>query len=316
VSNYLRRFIIVVVFLAGCATPGAPPTWVLDTGTINRNTVAFNADARLLASGAVNGEVTVWALPAGERVHRWKAHTASVYGLAFIGGDRIVSASFDASIALWDGDRTLLLRRITPAPITAMAVNESADLVLTAHRDGMVRRWRLSDLHPVSQVPRHRGSVRAVGYHASGWYASSGHDGAVYVWRADETPRALAKPPTDARDLVFSPDGRFLYGGGWFNVFRWRVDDGTLTVMPTAHHGIVTSLDVTRDGHRLASISRETDSSVQLLDAGTGATLVRLESHELCGAHVRLSPDGRYLASTSDDATVRVWDLAAIALPP
>jgi WD40 repeat protein len=49
---------------------------------------------------------------------------------------------------------------------------------------------------------------------------------------------------------------------------------------------------------------------VQILDTASGAPLVRFQSHDLCGAYVRLSPDERFLATTSDDATVRVWDLA------
>jgi WD40 repeat protein len=48
---------------------------------------------------------------------------------------------------------------------------------------------------------------------------------------------------------------------------------------------------------------------VYLLDAQTGAVLQRFQAHELCGSFVRLSPDGRYLASTSDDSNVHVWDL-------
>jgi len=37
--------------------------------------------------------------------------------------------------------------------------------------------------------------------------------------------------------------------------------------------------------------------------------LKRFQPHELCGSFVRLSSDGRYLASTSDDASVYIWDL-------
>ncbi|HSW52102.1 MAG TPA: WD40 repeat domain-containing protein, partial [Sulfuricaulis sp.] len=40
-----------------------------------------------------------------------------------------------------------------------------------------------------------------------------------------------------------------------------------------------------------------------------GEVARRFQSHELCGTVVLLSPDGRYLASTSDDANIHLWDL-------
>ncbi|MBI3574998.1 MAG: hypothetical protein HY083_05030, partial [Gammaproteobacteria bacterium] len=144
---------------------------------------------------------------------------------------------------------------------------------------------------------------------ATGRIASSGADGQVFVWRAREPPRALAAPPTDARDLVFLPDGGHLLGGGWFKLFRWEVASGALKVLPTEHGGIVASLHLGADGRTLASISRQLDSAVYFLDPETGATVRRFQRHELCGEQVRLSADGRYLATTADDGSVRIWNL-------
>jgi WD40 repeat protein len=152
--------------------------------------------------------------------------------------------------------------------------------------------------------------VRAVAYHpATRRVASSGTDGRVFHWVLDEKPRSLPSPPTDAQDLAFSPDGKWLMGSGWFKLFRWRINDETLEILPTAHRGIVKSISFDRDGRHLASIGRQTDSAVYLLDARTGSVITRFQPHQLCGTFVRLSPDGRYLASTSDDANVHLWDL-------
>jgi len=252
----------------------------------------------------------VWSLPDGQLQRHWRAHTDSVHGLALLPGDRVLSASYDGSLALWTGAGELLRREHTPAPITDAAVDVTEDIIVTGHTDGRVRRWRISDLQFIESVRPHRGGVRAVAYHApTQRYASSGHDGAVYVWRQGEPVQALTAPPTDARDLAFTPDGARLYGASWFKVFRWDLADGALTIQNTEHRGIITSIDMSADGRRLATISRETDSAVQILDTATGAPLARFQPHELCGAYVRLSPGERFLATTSDDATVRVWDL-------
>jgi WD40 repeat protein len=314
-SNRRAHWVLLLAAsIAGCAgSPTVAPRLILETGTLVRSIVAFNADGTALASAEADGEITVWSLPDGRRQRHWRAHTDSVHGLALLPGDRVLSASYDGSLALWTGAGELLRREHTPAPITDAAVLVTEDMIVTGHADGRVRRWRISDLQFIESVHPHRGGVRAVAYHAATQrYASSGRDGAVYVWRQGEPLRALTAPPTDARDLTFTPDGARLYGASWFKVFRWELADGALTVQDTEHHGIITSIDLSADGRRLATISRQTDSAVQILDTASGAPLVRFQSHDLCGAYVRLSPDERFLATTSDDATVRVWDLAAI----
>jgi WD40 repeat protein len=113
----------------------------------------------------------------------------------------------------------------------------------------------------------------------------------------------------DAWSLVFSPDGERLYGGTWFRLLRWELGDGALTSLPTAHRGIIRSLQFTGGGETLASISRQTDSAVYFIDPESGAVTRRFQKHDLCGAAVAVSPQGRYLATTSDDASVRIWVL-------
>lgn len=301
-----------VIGLSACAlTPTTPPQQVLETATVVRTTVAFNADASLLASGEANGQVTVWTVGTNDPPRVWSAHAGSVQGLFFLGRESLLTAGEDGTLAWWTANGELRRRQPAPAAIHDLAVEANQELVVTAHADGVVRRWRLHDLQPLGAQRLHRGGVRAVAYHASSQlHASSGKDGAIYLWRSGQAPRALAPPPTDAHDLVFSPDGATLYGAGWFRLYRWRVADGALSVVPTEHRGLIVALDLSADGRQLATISRHTDSAVQILDAATLKPITRLASHELCGTHVRFSPRERYLATTSDDATVRVWDLA------
>ncbi|MEK7815423.1 MAG: hypothetical protein AAB294_01215 [Pseudomonadota bacterium] len=316
-ASIRRRFRIATLLLpllASCAgTPsGLAPSAVIEAAHYNQGHVLVFADAAdVLASGGSDGFIRLWRLPDGAPLAGWQAHRESVYGLAFLQRDRLLlSAGYDARLAVWQRDGRLEHERITPAPITAFAVDESRGLVLTGHEDGRVRQWRLADLSLVAEWALHRDYVRAVTLHrASSRFASSGADGQVFVWRTHETPRALAAPPTDARDLVFMPDGGQLLGGGWFKLFRWEVASGALKVLPTEHGGIIVSLHLGADGRTLASISRQLDSAVYFLDPETGATVKRFQRHELCGEYVRLSANGRYLATTADDGSVRIWDL-------
>ncbi len=65
------------------------------------------------------------------------------------------------------------------------------------------------------------------------------------------------------------------------------------------------------DGHSLATIGRHTDSKIYLVDPQTGKRQRHLLRHKLCGAAVRISPNGRFLASASDDGSIRLYDIKA-----
>jgi WD40 repeat protein len=305
---------VLLVSAAGCARlPAHPANVSLEDAHNNGYRLAFSSTSDTLASAGSEGRVRLWQLPQANELAAWQAHDGSIHGLVFLEHDHaLLSAGYDRTLALWERDGRLRLRRDTPSSITDLAADEAAGLVVTGHTDGVVRVWSLPQLQLRTEQRLHHGTVRAVDYHhGTRRYASSGRDGRVLVWRDGETPVELASPPSDAHDLAFAPDGRTLTGSGWFSLFRWRLDDSrALAILPTEHHGLIKSIQYTRDGRSIASISRDTDSAVDLLDAATGAVTRRFQPHELCGSYVLLSPDQRYLASTSDDASVHVWDLA------
>jgi WD40 repeat protein len=234
-----------------------------------------------------------------------------VNGIVFLNDDReLITAGYDGRIARWSVDGSLLQSVDTGVPITHMVAHTSSDRMLTGHNDGTVKVWRLKDIAVIETRRLHTRAVRAVAIGGSEQYASSGVDGAVYLWRERAAEQRLADPPMDAWTLAFSPNGRWLMGGSWFRLFRWKLNDTSVSVVPTRHRGIIRSIAYLPGSNLLASISRQTDSAVYLLDPESGAVVRRLQQHDLCGASIALSPDGHYLATTSDDASVRIWDLA------
>lgn len=302
--------VLISLSIGGCAlTPSIPANVILDDAHTVGDSLAFSRDSRRLASAGTEGTIRLWRIPDAVALTKWQAHEGPVQGLAFLENDRVLlSAGWDGTLAKWTTDGHRLARQDGRTGITDMAHDESSDVLVTGHTDGHVRRWRLSDLTLLQEWRPHRGEVRAVAFHPSTRRIASSAT-RVFLWQIDEPPRELARAPSDARTLAFSPDGRWLTGGGWFNLFQWHVGDGTVTVLPTEHRGIIPSIEYSADGRTLASISRQTDSSIYFLDPQTGAVQRRFQPHDLCGVRVRLSPDGGYLASTSDDASVRLWDL-------
>jgi WD40 repeat protein len=304
--------LLAALLLTACTglKPAQAPDVVIPNANVGGSIVAFNAASTQLASGGWDGDLQLWSLPDGKPLRHWSAHVGTVNGIAFLDHDRrILTGGYDGEFAEWDAQGKQLRRMPAGSPITAMTVNEQDNIVITGHADGAVRVWRLDSLQRRYDYPAHKGAVRAVAYlPGQQRIASSGTDTRAFLWRSIATPpMALPSPPTDSRALQFSPDGQWLIGSGWFRLFRWNVASGALTVIPTEHNGIIKSIQYSPDGRYLASISRQTDSSIYFLDPMTGKVLRRFARHDLCGGWIALSPDQHYIATTSDDASVRIW---------
>jgi WD40 repeat protein len=300
-----------LLLLSACAglTPNRPPNVMIaasghDVGKV----LAVDPSSRQLASGGSEGMIRLWRLADGAPRGGWRAHPGGVHGLVFdAAGERLLSAGYDGRLVRWNLRGQPLQQVAGLPPVTAFAAAEG--LVASGHRDGSLRWWRADSLELVTELQVHGGKVVALTLDpATRRVASSGADNRVALSHPDGSSQWLARPPTRARTLAFAPDPSQLYGGGWFRLYRWDTRGGALEVLDTEHQGIIQHIRFLQEPDQLASISRQTDSSVLILDPADGATRQFIGRHELCGDYVEVSPDGRYLVTTADDASIRIWD--------
>jgi WD40 repeat protein len=126
---------------------------------------------------------------------------------------------------------------------------------------------------------------------------------------ADE-PSPDAAPPLPVVTVAFSPDGKLLAAGFGRRESRgglllWDVEQQQ-AVRVTRHERQVTSVAFSPDGRQLAySISGQAPVIVEVAGGGAVATL---EANRR--GPVAFSPDGQLLATSCDDKTIHLWDLA------
>lgn len=305
----------LMLWLMGCTNlqPAQAPAWTQKGVHFSGGTVlAFNEPGSRLASGGYNGDIAILEMPSGKQLYKDYHHSAAVRGLAWAENNVLISAAEDGLLRLWDTQKKTLIRKVNTPPVTALTYFPLYKVIVSGHSNGELITWRYPTLKHVARQRIHGRINALVSSRDQKKLAAATEQGVVVLTNhLLKSMHALKRPPKAIKALSFHKDGKRLRGGAWFYVYEWDVDANTLHTVPTEHAGEVTSLTFSPDGNSMISLGRWTDSAIRLTDTHTGKVIRRLKAHEWCGAAVRFSPNGRYVVSTSDDESIRLYDLQA-----
>lgn len=288
--------------------------------------VSWDPSGRRLLTGSTEGDVSIWAVPTGQRVHHLRDVGEPVDAVAFSpDGQLVVAASRDGNEQVWNSTTGKLRSQgnYLRSKIRYVEFDPTSTLVVAAGTSGAVAVTDIAQGMPVSILdgPRNvvmvahfdRDSQRVIG---ASW------DGTARIWNAGSPyQRWGSQPVSDDCGLVTSlePDQRFLAVGCKNHATRvWDTAQDQLvaelpSVTPTSGDFASAFPAVSSAGDR-AAIAR--GNTVEAYELPSGR-LLRTIVHGAQVNTVAFSTTGRDIVSGAVDGSLLVTrdNGAVLALP-
>jgi WD40 repeat protein len=296
--------------------------------------IAFSPDGGLIAGGSGIRKLRVWDCSSGAIVFTFDMpdETPEVHSVAFSrDGGVLAVGSYGGGgpIYLWDISRQTQSASVRMEPrklighasaVDALAYSPDGALLASGSHDQTIRFWDTATGTELARLEGHREGVRSLDFSRDArWLASGDYGGTIRVW---DVAKRAARDPVEPNEgtvesVAFAPDGRTMASGGQDRMLRiWDVGTRTSTTIGRHPDYGVAQVAFSPDG-RLALVAdgaqrrpSRLPRSIRAYDMQTKELVFALPCGEREITCMAVSLDGRFIASSSNDSFVRLWDLS------
>jgi WD40 repeat protein len=294
--------------------------------------VAVSWKSKLIAYATAQNEIIICKTSEANKRHQiFEGHSSYISELTFSPDSlRLASASGDETIKIWtlatdtdtDTDtkhKADLTLEGHSGPVNTIAFSLMSDkfpdnLLASGSDDHTIIIWDWKKKEDVRRrwiLVGHTGPVNSVAFSPNGRLASASDDGMVRLWnvRLGISYGILSGHSSWVRSVSFSSSGDQLASASDdCTVKIWDVEMGMLQRGLNEHSDVVTvaAFPPPRDLKWYASAC--SDKTIKIWDRDTATVFATLEGHSGAINCISISPNGSFIASASDDQTVRIWN--------
>lgn len=252
-------------------------------GSLKRvNEVIFSPEGQLLASASFNQPVRLWDVENGRLLHTFQGHNGTVRRLVISPDNRtLLVGGDDSTIWVWDTQSGRLRRTLTVAEPFVRTMALSPDGLLLAVGAGLGR------------GTLYVGDLNTLNLHS----------------RDDDIRAGLAA------NICFTPDGKsIVYSDQAANIKVLHVNEGAMRLTPTDHEALISNIQFSTDGTRMASQDR--NGMLVIWQVAENGSLIPLTHHLGSGPNANywnlsFSPDGDTIAFQIDGGNLGIQETSS-----
>ena len=206
--------------------------------------------------------------------------------------------------------------------VSFAAYSPDGDRIVTASRDNVVRVWNADGSGEPVLLQGHQGQVWSAAFSPDGGHiVTASHDKTARIWNADGAGEPIVLGGAGQKghaDVVwsasFSPDGTRVVTASWDRSARvWNADGTGEPLVLSGHEHVVYDAAFSPDGQRIVTASR--DKTARIWNANGAGTPLVLTGHQGALWSARFHPSGERIVTASDDKSVRVWNANGKGVP-
>lgn len=275
----------------------------------------YSPNGQLIASASRDETIRIWDAKTGKCLYVLKGHEDEITSITFASDNILVSFSKDGKARIWNLTHVKCVQILNCSKIR---FSSDQKLFITAS-DNFIQIWESANGICIKQIEVE--GVEHACFSPSGKYIASvansyGNHLCIWNYESGEKYRHCYMEPLDdfergewdtVFDIVFSRDETKCFIDWWVKADIYNIAENLFRPL-ILDDSLVVSYKLC--GQALIALSSNSQNLLRTIDLNNLEKIYSLSGHQGKITAYSVSPDGNFIASASEDKSLRIWRLS------